>query len=904
MELQAGQRWLLTNEDKFLVLDAGKVEVYAVTREGRDYRQVFLLSLDTGKAIFPAMDEFGEVFIHIYAVTDSVLIEKTMADTATEELLPLMYGWFNTLSKISWVKRMIAIGDDMLSLWPKDELFQDCQDNREELLKTFISHQQIFSMLQGVRFLSADKQLARRQKILAKQKRWLVRDAINILLGDDEIYYEETSSEQEGRAISETVFILRQASKALSMPDGDISLSTDIAKKLDPLTLLRRLAQKANIELRLVKLEGNDWFSKDSGVMIGYYGDKKELAAIIPNGPGEYRLITKKQPAGIPLTDDVVAQLDEDAFVCYAGFPRRKLKIIDLIRFMVNQCWKADYRTILLVSFFAGLIPLVSPIITETIFQDILPIMDREGLVTVTQVVLVTSFTMAALSMIRVIAVMRIGTRLDMAVEAALWGRLLSLPQKFFQQFTSGELASRMHGIDAIKDVVSGNFVTGVFNTIFSFWSLLLMCWYSLKLTAAAMVVWLVWCLITAFVYRRVLKFQRNLITAGNAEAGLVQQLFSGLSKFRVRGAEEQAYHLWSKVFGETWKWNLKLRWQGNYNTIIAAVQPFILTMLLYYVVIYGMQESISDGTGGKLVTTGIGYAQFLAFEAAFSSFNATLNSVIPLIGTYFTIQPHIENLRPILAEVPETTEDKLEAEPLSGAIEVSHLSFAYGEGKKDVIHDVSFQVAAGENVAIVGHSGCGKSTLVRLLLGFEQPKSGAIYYDGQSLADLSAPSVRCQMGVVLQNGQLMSGDIFTNIVGNSALSMDDAWVAAEAAGIADDIREMPMGMQTVISEGSNNISGGQRQRIMIARALAAKPAILIFDEATSALDNRTQAIVTESLDKLNTTRLVIAHRLSTIRNCDRILVMDKGSIVENGTYDELLAQNGVFAQLVKRQVA
>ena len=236
--------------------------------------------------------------------------------------------------------------------------------------------------------------------------------------------------------------------------------------------------------------------------------------------------------------------------------------------------------------------------------------------------------------------------------------------------------------------------------------------------------------------------------------------------------------------------------------------------------------------------------------------------------------------------------------------IQVSHLSFAYGEDNKDVLHDISFQIAAGENVAIVGHSGCGKSTLVRLLLGFEKPRSGAIYYDGQSLAELSLPSVRSQMGVVLQNGQLMAGDIFTNIVGQAALTQDDAWAAAEAAGIADDIRAMPMGMNTVISEGSENISGGQRQRIMIARALAAKPAILIFDEATSALDNHTQSIVTESLNKLKTTRLVIAHRLSTIKECDRILVMDKGTLVESGTYDELLAKNGIFAQLVRRQVA
>ena len=274
------------------------------------------------------------------------------------------------------------------------------------------------------------------------------------------------------------------------------------------------------------------------------------------------------------------------------------------------------------------------------------------------------------------------------------------------------------------------------------------------------------------------------------------------------------------------------------------------------------------------------------------------------LVGQFFTIQPHIEQLKPILEATPETSEDKIDADVLTGAIEVNHLSFSYVDDGPNIVDDMSFRIAAGENVAIVGKSGCGKSTLLRLMLGFEQPKSGAIYYDGQDLSELSVSSVRSQMGVVLQNGQLMSGDIFTNIVGTTALTLKDAWEAAEAAGLDDDIKKMPMGMQTVISEGSSNISGGQRQRILIARALAAKPSILIFDEATSALDNRTQAIVTASLNKRHVTRIVVAHRLSTIRDCDRVIVLDKGRIAESGTFDELVARGGIFAEPVKRQVA
>ena len=423
------------------------------------------------------------------------------------------------------------------------------------------------------------------------------------------------------------------------------------------------------------------------------------------------------------------------------------------------------------------------------------------------------------------------------------------------------------------------------------------MCYYSLKLTAAAIAVWIVYAIFEFFVFRRVLEFQRKIIEASNKTAGTVQQIFAGLAKFRVQGAEEQAYRLWSRDFGEQWNWELALRWQNNYTSIISSIQPFILTMLLYYIAVYG------GGSGENGQGAAIGYAQFMAFNAAYSSFNGVFGQVIGLIGTFFGIQPQLENLRPILEEVPESSGDKPDSDTLTGAMAVEHLSFAY-EGGVEVLHDVSFRVRAGENVAIVGRSGCGKSTLVRCLLGFEKPTKGAVYYDGQDLSELSLPSVRTQLGVVLQNGQLMTGDIFTNIVGTRLLTQDDAWEAAEAAGIAEDISEMPMGMQTVISEGSSNISGGQRQRILIARALVGKPAILIFDEATSALDNRSQAIVTESLDRLKTTRIVVAHRLSTIRGCDRVIVMDDGRIAEEGGFDELIEKGGIFAELVKRQVA
>ena len=412
--------------------------------------------------------------------------------------------------------------------------------------------------------------------------------------------------------------------------------------------------------------------------------------------------------------------------------------------------------------------------------------------------------------------------------------------------------------------------------------------------------IWLAYLVIILLITRRLINFQERMTEVQNKTAGLLQQIFTGLAKFRLRGAESQAYKLWGQQFAKEWQLNYKVRWQQNYSTIINAVQPILLSLALYYVAFKDITEAITSGKTEDVMT----FASFLAFQAAYTAFNTSMVMTIPAIEQLLIIRPIFKNLKPILEAEPETAEDKMEADVLSGNLEVRHLTFNYGEGLPNVLNDLSFKIAAGESVAIVGRSGCGKSTLIRLLLGFETPKSGAIYYDDQDLSELSLPSVRMQLGVVLQSGQLMTGDIFRNIIGMNNLTLDEAWAAAKAAGVDEDIRQMPMGMQTVISEGSSNISGGQRQRILIARALAMKPSILIFDEATSALDNRTQAIVTESIDKLKVTRIVIAHRLSTIRNVDRIIVLDGGTIAESGTFDELVAKGGIFAGFVKRQVA
>ena len=900
--LPQGSRYYLRDIEEMVQVEAGSIEVYAASMGSKSYRQVFLAELTAGQMVFPAADSFAMTELFIYAKTDISLWRFKQAEAALllpggiQELRSGMQTWFRTLVELPRLKFLADRGDDMVLQWRKKDFLASAAD-ATLLWQQFQEHQEILGLLVGMQFQAANKHSDAKIHWREVQSERLLDGAIDHLLNRD-------SQDRADLVVSadthlqEAVFIIRRIAIALRMKSEQIQIAAELTKRLGQLEILRRLAQKGGMQMRLVALEGA-WYKKDCGVMLGYYGSKKKLAAIVPETPSSYRLITQADPEGVQITEDVAKEIDKDAFVCYGGFPARKLKMIDLLKFMFRQCWKRDYQTILLVSLVAGLIPIFSPMVTQVIFSDIIPILDRKGLAMVTQVMLVVGFSTAAVSLVRNIAVLRISSHLDMTTEAALWNRLLSLPTKFFRQFQTGDLLRRMESINDIKSLVTGEFVGGVFNFLFSFWSLILMCYYSLKLTLVALIVWAVYMLVIAIIYRRVFYLQRNLIMAQNKVAGQVQEIFSGLPKFRVQGAEARAYYLWSKVFGEEWKWNLKLRWQGNYNSIISSIQPFVLSLLLYYMVMYGLTDMV-----GGVKTRSIGYAEFLAFQAAYGSFNGTLQQMISLVASIFSVKPHLENLRPILEAEPETTEDKIDADVLSGHLEVHHLSFAYHEDTPDVLKDISFHVQAGETLAVVGKSGCGKSTLMRLLLGFETPRTGAVYYDGQDLSELNVASVRSQMGVVLQNGQLMSGDIFTNIVGTSTLTMDDAWLAAERVGIADDIREMPMGMYTMISEGSGNISGGQRQRLLIARALANRPAILLLDEATSALDNRTQAIVTQSLQEMHCTRILVAHRLSTIRDADRILVMDAGRIVESGTYEELIAMGGLFAKLIERQVA
>jgi ATP-binding cassette subfamily C protein len=538
-----------------------------------------------------------------------------------------------------------------------------------------------------------------------------------------------------------------------------------------------------------------------------------------------------------------------------------------------------------------ALLGLVFPLLTGILMDSIIPEAAYGRLLQIFLIMLSCAIASALFDVTKKVALLRVETMSDISMQAALWDRLMSLPAAFFRRFSSGDLAMRSLGINTIRQIVSGVTVNTILASLFSIFNFILLFYYDWEMALVALGLALIGILFVGTMGLRKVRHQRVMNEIQGKISGAVLQFITGIAKLRVSGTETRAFAEWARMFeGQKRSAYRAGLIQGAIETFQSTF-PVLASMTIFAWMIFGEVSTLTTG-------------DFVAFNAAYASFqNALLQMAVALTAS-LNVVPLYERLEPILQEPPEVDATRAHPGELTGAIEVNHVVFRYAEGGPLVVQDVSFTVRPGEFIALVGPSGSGKSTMLRLLLGFESPESGSLYYDGQDLSTLDVREVRRQTGVVLQNARVMPGDIFQNIVGASHLTLDDAWEAARNAGLEEDIRSMPMGMNTVVSAGGETLSGGQRQRLLIARAIVKKPRILFFDEATSALDNKTQAIVSRCLEGLKSTRVIIAHRLSTVIHADRIMVMESGRLVESGSYEELMKKNGVFAELAKRQLS
>lgn len=661
------------------------------------------------------------------------------------------------------------------------------------------------------------------------------------------------------------------------------------AKKGTARDPLGDIAKASRVRLRQVALKG-EWWRRDNGPLLAYLEEGKKPVALLPKSKTSYELWN---PAGDPpalVTPEVALTIASFAYTFYRPFPDRLITAAEMFRFGLRP-GRSDLVTVVLMGIAIGLLGVITPLATGFLFDTIIPSANRSQLWQMSLALLVSAMAIVGFQITQSVALLRFEGQMDANLQAAVWDRLLSLPVAFFRQYTAGDLGERAMGINAIRQALSGTTISSILAGIFSIFSFGLLFYYSPSLAYLATGLVLIAVVVTTAAGYLQVRFERDLVALQGKISGLVLQLINGVAKFRVAGTEGRAFVYWAARFSDQKQLAYRTRTIANNLAVFNAAYPVLASMAIFAA--FANRDTAQLSTG-----------QFLGFTAAFSQFLFAALQVSTAIISVLAIVPMYERAKPIFQTLPETDETKASPGELSGAIEVSHLSFRYKENGPLILKDVSLQIRPGQFVALVGSSGSGKSTLFRLLLGFETPEAGAIYYDGQDLSALDIREVRRQMGVVLQNGRLLTGSIYENIVGSSLLTIENAWQAARQSGLDEDVKRMPMGMHTLVSEGGGTLSGGQRQRLLIARAIVNRPRILFFDEATSALDNRTQAIVSESLEKLEATRIVIAHRLSTIINADHIFVMADGRVVQSGNYQELMNQPGLFADLAKRQIA
>lgn len=648
---------------------------------------------------------------------------------------------------------------------------------------------------------------------------------------------------------------------------------------------LEYLCRPYGVMRRTVKLE-KGWYKDAIGALLGTRKDGT-VVALLPGRFSGYSYYDETSGREVRLSRATEGDLEETAICFYKPFPAKKLNIPAMLRYVIGCVPVSSYALVMMMLLLTTLVGMLSPRITHIIFDEVVP----GGSMRLFWAVIVFSVCLSISTMLMGILKSlidgRVGTQMSMSIQSATMARVLSLPAEFFKKYSAGELTTKLQYFNSLCSTLYSSFMVTGLSSVFSLIYISQVFTYapalvipSLCITAAT----LGFSIFNTFIR---MKISRQSMEVAGKKNGLTYALLSGIQKIKLSGSERRAFTRWTKVYAEevrtTYGIPLPILLSGTIGMVISLTG----TIVMYFFA----------------VRSGVSVADYYAFTAAYGMVSGAFSSLVGIGLQAANIRPTLEQVKPIMEAVPEISEDKKVVTQVSGGIELNNVSFRYNESTPWVLDNLSLKIKPGQYVAIVGKTGCGKSTLLRLLLGFETAQKGAVYYDGKNIDTLDLKSLRKKIGVVMQNGKLFHGDIFSNITISAPwLTLDDAWEAAELADIADDIRAMPMGMHTVIAEGSGGISGGQRQRLMIARAIAPKPKILMFDEATSALDNITQKKVSEALDGLKCTRIVIAHRLSTIRHCDRIIVLDGGKIIEDGSYDDLLARGGFFAELVERQ--
>ncbi len=661
----------------------------------------------------------------------------------------------------------------------------------------------------------------------------------------------------------------------------------DLERFSTPHEKVELISRESKVGFREVKLQGA-WWKNDSLSLLGFYGPALRPVALIDRKGNDYILIDPESQKKIKVDEKVASQLSPKAYSFSPPFPEKKLDAKTLLHFCFSK-YKTEIFSLLLIGIGGGLLTLLPPLFNELLFNKVVKVYDQTLLAQIFWGLFLTTISIGIFLFVRSYAVLRLMQLIDARLEPAFWSRLLSLPVSFFKQFTVGNLVQRVYAIPEIRLLMGGNVIRVVFSGIFSLFYFLAMLYYSMSLAFIGLGVVLVGLLISVFCLYNKTKIERKIQVLDGILRGMVVQLIQGVGKIRISGAEARAFAYWANDFSASQDLNFKSRSYDRVVNGVTAALPIFTTGIMFASLV-SMSKMLDLGT-------------FIAFLAAFVPFSMAVYDVINTLNLLVPVIPLWERAKILLDAEPENETTREKPGKLTGEVVLDHISFQYEKDAPITLDDVSLHANPGEFIALVGPSGSGKSTLVRLLLGFDQPISGGVYYDGKNLAKQDLLEVRRQIGTVLQNGALFAGSIYENIVCGGLYTEEEVQEALRLSGFDKDLETFPMGLHTVVQSGGGTLSVGQCQRLLISRALIPKPKILIFDEATSALDNKTQDEVSRRLEQIDVTRIVIAHRLSTVRNASRIYVVEKGKIAQSGTFLDLAQQDGLFKEMLERQI-
>lgn len=669
---------------------------------------------------------------------------------------------------------------------------------------------------------------------------------------------------------------------------------TPISKMFSALSVedkLKEACYKNNLGYRIVYLRKRKWFRRNNGTLIAFQGEHKPLV-LIPKDRGGYECFDPITQTQVKLSVSFAKTLSPKAYYLYRPIGKKTILLNDIFRYSVRNTIK-EFGALILLSLSIGILSLFFPVVTEILFDTVIPFADQTVYYQLTIAMIVIIISLILFEIVRGLVLIKIESIINYKVQTGLWIRILRLPHRFFERYATGELLGRVGNLIEVRQLISESVVVHTLITlIFSIFSFGLMFFYSRILAGYVLFYIIVWTLIIFGLSKLKLAYERRLVDLQGQITHLLSEIINGIEKIRTQTAEGAFFYFWAQKYARYRKKSLKSKKVSLLISNMIEVVPILSIALIYGMFHFSdLHGTLSPG-------------EFLAFMAAYTQFTTTFTLLFHQLNDIIRVIPLCERMKIFFQEeVMLETQGKEQVVNLSGLIDVNSIAFTYPEAKTPILKNVSFSARPGQFIAIVGGSGSGKSTLLKLLLGFEKPSAGAIFYDNRELDHLDLGSLRRRMGVVLQDESVFPGTIYSNLTAFTQLTPEAAWDLLDKVGLASDVENMPMQLQTAVTAEGIGLSGGQIQRLLIARALASQPQILLLDEATSALDNITQTAVMRSLYDLKVTRIVIAHRLSTIRFADEILVLKEGKIVEAGTFEELLKLHGEFRRLAQRQI-